>query len=60
MGEDVGMIEAWGELDVRETFAEAARTFADLVRRIPQTVGTALDWGSGICVHWSGTPLAHC
>ena len=30
------MIEAWGELDVRETFEEAARTFADLVRRIPQ------------------------
>jgi uncharacterized protein (TIGR03083 family) len=29
------MIEAWGELNVRETFAEAARTFADLVRRIP-------------------------
>jgi Mycothiol maleylpyruvate isomerase N-terminal domain len=30
------MIEAWGELNVRETFAEAARTFTDLVRRIPQ------------------------
>jgi Mycothiol maleylpyruvate isomerase N-terminal domain len=30
------MIEAWGALDVRETFEEAARTFADLVRRIPQ------------------------
>ena len=29
------MIEAWGELNVRETFAEAARTFADLVRRVP-------------------------
>jgi uncharacterized protein (TIGR03083 family) len=29
------MKEAWGELNVRETFAEAARTFADLVRRIP-------------------------
>jgi uncharacterized protein (TIGR03083 family) len=29
------MIEAWGELNVAETFAEAARTFADLVRRIP-------------------------
>ena len=29
------MIEAWGELNVRETFAEAARTFADLVPRIP-------------------------
>src|SRR4029453_14730992 len=29
------MIEAWGKLNVRETFAEAARTFADLVRRIP-------------------------
>jgi len=30
------MIEAWGELNVRETFAEAARTFADLVPRIPE------------------------
>src|SRR6266550_4703258 len=30
------MIEAWGELKVRETFAEAARTFADLVPRIPE------------------------
>jgi len=30
------MIEAWGELNVRETFAEAARTFVDLVRRLPQ------------------------
>jgi uncharacterized protein (TIGR03083 family) len=30
------MIEAWGELNVRETFAEAARTFADLVHRIPE------------------------
>ena len=30
-----GMIEAWGELNVRETFAEAARTFVDLVRRLP-------------------------
>ena len=30
------MIEAWGELNVRETFAEAARTFAALVRRIPE------------------------
>jgi uncharacterized protein (TIGR03083 family) len=29
------MIEAWGELNVWETFAEGARTFADLVRRIP-------------------------
>jgi uncharacterized protein (TIGR03083 family) len=29
------MIEAWGELNVRQTFAEAARTFTDLVRRIP-------------------------
>jgi uncharacterized protein (TIGR03083 family) len=29
------MIEAWGELNVAETFAEGARTFADLVRRIP-------------------------
>jgi uncharacterized protein (TIGR03083 family) len=29
------MIEAWGELNVRETFAEAARTFVDLVRRLP-------------------------
>jgi uncharacterized protein (TIGR03083 family) len=29
------MIEAWGQLNVRETFAEAARTFADLVPRIP-------------------------
>ena len=29
------MIEAWGELNVRETFAEAAQTFAELVRRIP-------------------------
>ena len=30
------MIEAWGELNVRETFAEAARTYAALVRRIPE------------------------
>ena len=30
------MIEAWGELNVRETFAEAARTFAALVARIPE------------------------
>ena len=30
------MIEAWGELKVRETFAEAARSFADLVPRIPE------------------------
>jgi uncharacterized protein (TIGR03083 family) len=29
------MIEAWGELNVRETFAEAAQAFANLVRRIP-------------------------
>ena len=29
------MIEAWGELNVRETFAEAARTFTELVQRIP-------------------------
>src|SRR4030095_11935261 len=29
------MIEAWGELNVRETFAEAARTFVDLVWRLP-------------------------
>lgn len=29
------MIEAWGELNVRQTFAEAARTFTDLVPRIP-------------------------
>ncbi len=30
------MIEAWGELNVRETFAEATRTFVALVARIPQ------------------------
>ncbi len=30
------MIEAWGELNVRETFAEAARMFAALVARIPE------------------------
>jgi uncharacterized protein (TIGR03083 family) len=30
------MIEAWGELNVRETFGEAARAFVDLVRRLPQ------------------------
>jgi uncharacterized protein (TIGR03083 family) len=30
------MIEAWGELNVRETFAEAARTFTELVGRIPE------------------------
>ncbi len=30
------MIEAWGELNVRETFAEAARTYVALVARIPQ------------------------
>ncbi len=30
------MNEAWGELSVREAFAEGARTFGDLVRRIPE------------------------
>jgi hypothetical protein len=30
------MIEAWNELDVREPFAAAARTFAELVCRIPE------------------------
>jgi len=30
------MIEAWGELNVRETFEEAARTFVNLIQRIPQ------------------------
>ena len=30
------MIEAWGELNVRQTFAEAARTFTELVGRIPE------------------------
>ena len=30
------MIEAWNELDVRQPFAEAAGTFAELVRRIPE------------------------
>jgi hypothetical protein len=30
------MIEAWGELNVHETFEEAARTFVNLVQRIPQ------------------------
>jgi uncharacterized protein (TIGR03083 family) len=30
------MIEAWGELNVRDTFGEAARAFVDLVRRLPQ------------------------
>jgi hypothetical protein len=29
------VIEAWGELSVRETFAEAAWAFVSLVRRIP-------------------------
>jgi uncharacterized protein (TIGR03083 family) len=29
------MIEAWGELNVRETFAEATRTFTELVHRLP-------------------------
>jgi uncharacterized protein (TIGR03083 family) len=29
------MIEAWGELNVRETFDEATRTFVELVRRLP-------------------------
>jgi uncharacterized protein (TIGR03083 family) len=29
------VIEAWGELNVRETFAEAAWAFANLVRHIP-------------------------
>ena len=37
------MIEAWGELNVRETFAEAARTFTELVQRIPTVVRTARD-----------------
>ena len=30
------MTDAWDELDVREPFAAAARTFAELVRRIPE------------------------
>ncbi|HEU4908798.1 MAG TPA: maleylpyruvate isomerase N-terminal domain-containing protein [Propionibacteriaceae bacterium] len=30
------MIDAWNELDVREPFTEAARTFAELVGRIPE------------------------
>ena len=30
-----GMIEAWGELTVREAFGEAARAFAELVRSLP-------------------------
>jgi uncharacterized protein (TIGR03083 family) len=30
------MIEAWDELDVREPFAAAAQTFAELVGRIPE------------------------
>jgi len=30
------MIEAWDELDVRKPFAAAARTFAELVGRIPE------------------------
>jgi uncharacterized protein (TIGR03083 family) len=30
------MTVAWSEPDVRETFAEAAQAFADLVRRIPE------------------------
>lgn len=30
------MIEAWGELNVRQTFAEAARTFTELVGRLPE------------------------
>jgi uncharacterized protein (TIGR03083 family) len=30
------MIEAWNELDVREPFAAAARSFAELVRQIPE------------------------
>jgi uncharacterized protein (TIGR03083 family) len=29
------MVETWGALSVRENFVEAAQTFADLVRRIP-------------------------
>jgi uncharacterized protein (TIGR03083 family) len=29
------MIEEWGEPNVRETFAEAAQSFANLVRRLP-------------------------
>ena len=32
---NTAMIEAWGELNVRETFDEATRTFVDLVRRLP-------------------------
>ena len=30
-----GMIEAWGELTVRDAFGEAARVFAELVRSLP-------------------------
>ena len=41
------MIEAWGELNVRETFAEAARTFADLVPRIPEA-----RWGGPGLGEW--------
>ena len=49
------MIEAWGELDVRQTFAEAAGTFTELVGVSQRAAGRTRDWGSGICVHSSGT-----
>ena len=43
------MIEAWGELNVRETFAEAARTYAVWYVVSQQIGGTVQGWGSGIC-----------
>jgi uncharacterized protein (TIGR03083 family) len=46
------MIEAWGELNVRQTFAEAARTFTDLVRRIP-----ADRWDGPGLGEWDLRPL---
>src|SRR4029450_8631731 len=41
------MIEAWGELNVRETFAEAARTFVDLVWRLPHDRWNGPGLGEG-------------
>jgi hypothetical protein len=53
------MTDAWDELDVREPFAAAARTFAELVRRIPENRWRGLGYGSGTYVPWSGTPRGH-
>ena len=52
------MIEAWGELTVREAFGEAARAFAELVRSIPPESWDGPGSASGASATWSGTRAA--